>query len=268
MQTSPSFADELRRQRQAVGMSLQTLSRRTDLSVGFLSRLERGERQPSLPVLVKVRSALGLTAPLPEDILAPAVSSETLDDLLPRLGALIGSARELDLGELAKYLSLPIGSVRLGLRQLSNSLRPFGLVVLDDGSKVCLAAAPEMAEVVAEMVGTMDVPLGQAHLEILAIVVWHGQVTRRRIEQIRGVNCVDSLAWLVEHGLLTRDRDKETLGHANVYRITNHALQLAGVTSIDDLKRRMRTSMQQQSEEQGGIQGRHTDEYGRPTISL
>lgn len=243
MDEEPSIAAELRRQRKAIGMSLQSLSRRTGLSAGYLSRLERGDRQPSLGVLVSIREALGLIGALPPELLNPGVSDDTSTDVLVRLGGLLGAYHQLELGEASKYLGLSVGAVRVAARRLAAKLEGVGMTVLDDGSKVSLASAPGVGPMLAEMIGEAEVRLSKSHLEILAMVVWYGQITRRRIEEIRGVGSAESLAWLVEHGLLMGERDSETVGRANVYRVSTKVLELTGASSVDELKMRLGTVM-------------------------
>jgi chromosome segregation and condensation protein ScpB len=226
-------------------MSLKSLSRRTGLSVGYLSRLERGDRQPSLGVLVAIREALGLVGALPVELLNPGVNEEVGGDVLARLGGLLGVYHQLELGDASRYLGLSVGRIRVAARHLAAILEPAGMTVLDDGSKVSLASAPGVSPVLAEMIGEVEMRLGKAHLEILAMVVWYGQITRRRIEEIRGVGSAESLAWLVERGLLVGERDTETVGHANVYRISTRVLELTGASSIDELKLRLGAVMEQ-----------------------
>lgn len=190
-----------------------------------------------------IREALGLGGSLPEEVVSPGIRDVVDGNVIARLGAVMSAYHELELGQLADLLGMSVGGVRVGLRRLSSELRPLGMAIFDDGAKARLAPEPTMTEMVAKMVGTSEVTIGRAQMEILAIVIWHGQVTRRRIEEIRGVSSVESLAWLVEHGLLARDRDEETPGRANVYRVTSHALQLLGATSREEVRGRLQETL-------------------------
>lgn len=70
-----SLAESLREQRARAGLSLEQLACRAELSASHLSRLESGERQPSIAALFSLSQALGvpLSTLLGEDGQAPAV---------------------------------------------------------------------------------------------------------------------------------------------------------------------------------------------------
>jgi transcriptional regulator with XRE-family HTH domain len=55
-----SIADSLRQERARAGLTLQQLAERADLSPAHLSRLESGDRQPSVAALITLSRALGI----------------------------------------------------------------------------------------------------------------------------------------------------------------------------------------------------------------
>ncbi|MGK5496795.1 helix-turn-helix domain-containing protein [Streptomyces sp. URMC 125] len=57
----PSIAPQLRDLRRRSGLTLEAAARRLDLSPAHLSRLETGQRQPSLPLLLALARAYGTT---------------------------------------------------------------------------------------------------------------------------------------------------------------------------------------------------------------
>lgn len=61
----------LRRARENKGVSLADLARSTDISTSTLSRLESGQRKPSLELLLPITAALGI--PLDEIVAAPRI---------------------------------------------------------------------------------------------------------------------------------------------------------------------------------------------------
>lgn len=65
------IAPRLRRARERLGFSLADLARATDLSTSTLSRLECGQRKPSLELLLPITVALGI--PLDEIVAAPRI---------------------------------------------------------------------------------------------------------------------------------------------------------------------------------------------------
>lgn len=56
-----SLADSLREERTRAGLTLEQLAQRAELSTAHLSRLESGERQPSVAALISLSRALGVS---------------------------------------------------------------------------------------------------------------------------------------------------------------------------------------------------------------
>ena len=71
-----SIAENLREERTRAGLTLEQLARRAELSTPHLSRLESGERQPSIAALIALSRALGVSMAtlLGERRRAPAVA--------------------------------------------------------------------------------------------------------------------------------------------------------------------------------------------------
>lgn len=59
--STASVAPNLRQRRRAAGLTLEAAASRAGLSVAHLSRLETGQRQPSLPVLLTLSRCYGTT---------------------------------------------------------------------------------------------------------------------------------------------------------------------------------------------------------------
>ena len=57
----PLIAASIRDARARTGLTLDQMAQRTDLSVAHLSRLESGERQPSVAALIVLSRALGVS---------------------------------------------------------------------------------------------------------------------------------------------------------------------------------------------------------------
>ena len=71
-----SLAESLREERTRSGLTLEQLAQRADLSTAHLSRLESGDRQPSVAALIALSRALGVSMStlLGERRGAPAIS--------------------------------------------------------------------------------------------------------------------------------------------------------------------------------------------------
>jgi transcriptional regulator with XRE-family HTH domain len=61
MVASTALGERLRRARRAYGITLEEAGRRTGLSVAYVSRLETGQRQPSLPALLSLARCYATT---------------------------------------------------------------------------------------------------------------------------------------------------------------------------------------------------------------
>jgi transcriptional regulator with XRE-family HTH domain len=55
------FKDELRRLREASGLTQEALAQKAGTSIGNVRNYEQGLRLPSFPIVVKLASALGVT---------------------------------------------------------------------------------------------------------------------------------------------------------------------------------------------------------------
>src|SRR5439155_15446168 len=65
--SGPGLAEELRRRRVALGWTLEQVAEQAQVSVGMLSLIETSKRRPSLRSWQRIRQALGITEPLPEE---------------------------------------------------------------------------------------------------------------------------------------------------------------------------------------------------------
>jgi segregation and condensation protein B len=76
--------------------------------------------------------------------------------------------------------------------------------------------------------------IGKAGIETLSIIAYKGNVTRKEIEYIRGVNSQFALRGLLIRGLI----DKKSAPYderAMVYSITTEALMHLGIKNIEEL---------------------------------
>ncbi len=95
----------------------------------------------------------------------------------------------------------------------------------------CDRAFVDLADRATTVVATPK--LTGAHLEVLAIVMHSGAVTRRRIDEMRGLDSAEAVAHLVEWGLLRREGAE---GRSPLYRGTAKLVEVAGVASVEELR--------------------------------
>jgi transcriptional regulator with XRE-family HTH domain len=182
----PNLAEDLRRRRTALGWTLEQVAEQAQVSVGMLSLIETGKRRPSLRSRERIRGALVISEPLPEEAWRQH-PREITDDLVATLGGCLAAVRAATPAELSEATGVPISDVRLALRRLAEHLESTGMQVLDDGSHVQLAPDRRFHGAVGHLAQPQQLPrLSQEQAEVLAIVISDGMATRRRIEEIRG----------------------------------------------------------------------------------
>ncbi len=112
--------------------------------------------------------------------------------------------------------------------------RAIRIVRVGSGYKVDLA--PDLAYVRDRFYGRVkDVKLNQAAIDCLALVAYQPGVSRREIEQHRGQPSGGVLSQLVRRELLELRREGKGKDAEMHYFPTERMLQLAGMTSLDDL---------------------------------
>ncbi len=79
-----------------------------------------------------------------------------------------------------------------------------GITLLQTETEVALAIAPTTAHVIDEVYAGDKAEIGDAGLEVLAILLYSGPSTRATIDYIRGVNSSFSVRALLTRGLIER----------------------------------------------------------------
>ena len=249
-----TLAEELPRRRTALRWTLEQVAEQAQVSVGMLSLIETGKRRPSLKSWGRIRGALGIIEPLPEEAWRQR-PREISDELVAALGACLAAVRAATLAEVAEGTGAPIANVRLALRRLAEQLEATGMQVLDDGSHVQLAPEQRFHSAVAHLRQPETLPrLTQEQAEVLAIVISDGMATRRRIEEVRGATQLsigpegpvsvprdssETLALLLSQGLLSAERDDHAVGRALVYGPTPRLLQLLRAETLEEARQAM-----------------------------
>jgi len=90
---------------------------------------------------------------------------------------------------------------------LKERLRGGGTALIETESELRLATSANSSDTVEEVSGrALQGEVGQAGLEVVAIVLYRGPTTRFNIDYIRGVNSSATVRTLVSRGLLERVR--------------------------------------------------------------
>jgi len=121
------------------------------------------------------------------------------------------------------------------LSRLGETLHSRGIRLVREGEFVALATAPETKETIEAMRREeREGPLGKAGLETLAVIIYHGPLSRAEVEYIRGVNSSSILRSLSMRGLIEKiDNPKDR--RSFLYRVTPELPAALGVTSLAEL---------------------------------
>lgn len=137
--------------------------------------------------------------------------------------------------ELAKALNLSGTEVAEALNELEIAMSGRGLVLMRAGDTVTLGTSPEAHTVLEKLYKEeLSKGLSKASIETLSIVMYGDEVTRGKIDYIRGVNSGFILRSLLVRGLIERKvypRDRKRF----MYTPTVALLATFGVEKVESL---------------------------------
>lgn len=108
------------------------------------------------------------------------------------------------------------------------------LVELDGSYQLC--TKPQFApQVKAALELRRSAPLSNAAMEVLAIIAYNQPVTRGFIEQVRGVDSSQTVANLVERGLVEEAGRLDVPGRPIAFRTSAGFLRSFGLASLEEL---------------------------------
>lgn len=140
----------------------------------------------------------------------------------------------VSLVELAKWLKEKPDSVKMALANLSSFYKERGVVIVSDGDSVSFGTHPDNSALVESLQKEeFSRELGRAGLEILAVILYKGPISRREIDYIRGVNSGFILRTLLVRGLIERTEDSTDRSYS--YKSTLKLLEHLGLTRREDL---------------------------------
>lgn len=158
------------------------------------------------------------------------------NDLMARAEAfLFSEGGTLTLRKLAQLLEVKEPQLQEALQALSERLAGTGLALIRTDTEVSLAVAKETSPAVQKAYEReLSQEIGDAGLEVLAIVLYRGPSTRAQIDYIRGVNTSWTIRNLLTRGLLERTGNPED-GREYLYRPTVELLSHMGVRDLAEL---------------------------------
>lgn len=125
--------------------------------------------------------------------------------------------------------------IEIGLSDLQQKLEGRGIRLSRFEDEVALTTASKAGELIEKLTREeLTKDLGKAGLETLSIILYHGPVSRREIDYIRGVNSQFILRNLLIRGLIQKvpsEKDQRTF----LYKATLELLSFLGLEKINDL---------------------------------
>lgn len=159
-----------------------------------------------------------------------------MDDRAQKIQALLfAEGGALTFKSLAKSLECSENDLVPALAALREALEGSGLALVVSDTEASLVVSREAREAVAKKIAEeYERDIGDAGLEVLAVVLYEGPSTRATVDYIRGVNSSSTIRNLLARGLLERAGNPAD-GREYIYRPTVALLAHLGATSRDKL---------------------------------
>lgn len=151
-------------------------------------------------------------------------TAHTLESLL------FAAGEPLELSRIAAILECTPARVQELLAELRARL-VYGTRVIVTETTAALVTAPEAAPALEKLFAIEGRDVGPAGLEVLALILYEGPLTKTHIDHIRGVNSSSTLRALMQRGLIERTK----AGKDNVYAPTAETLAHIGITAPAEL---------------------------------
>lgn len=171
-----------------------------------------------------------------------------MDNLSARIEAfLFSEGGSLTLRKLGTLLEVKDTELLPALQELAERLEGSGLTLVKTDTEVSLAISKEASLAVQKAYEReLGKEIGDAGLEVLAIVLYRGPSTRAQIDYIRGVNTSSTIRTLLARGLLERTGNPED-GREYLYRPTVELLSHLGVRDREELPEYQETTAELQA---------------------
>ena len=159
-----------------------------------------------------------------------------MNPIAAKIEALLFSEGEsVTLKRLSQLLEVPIPELYPALDSLEAGLSGRGVTLVRTDLSVALAVSAEAGEVVRKAHDKeLSRDVGDAGLEVLAIVLYRGPTTRAQIDYIRGVNTSSTVRNLLSRGLIER-AENPLDSREYLYRPTPELLAHLGVEEAKKL---------------------------------
>jgi segregation and condensation protein B len=137
--------------------------------------------------------------------------------------------------KLAQLLECTPQELHSALEELSLSLQDRGITLIETDTEAALAVSPGARDSVQKAFEReLGREIGDAGLEVLAILLYRGPSTRAQVDYIRGVNSSSTMRTLLARGLVERTGNPDD-AREYLYRPTVELLAHMGASSAQEL---------------------------------
>ena len=159
-----------------------------------------------------------------------------MSDLTNKIQAfLFSEGGSLTLRKLMSHLEVQEPELRAALDELQEHLEGSGLTLIRSETEATLAVSSQTSAVLQKAYqAELGREIGDAGLEVLAIVLYRGPSTRSQIDYIRCVHTSSTIRTMLARGLLERTGNPED-GREYFYRPTVELLSHLGVRRVEEL---------------------------------
>ncbi len=162
-----------------------------------------------------------------------------MNDALPladRIEALLFSeGGSLTIKKLVQLLGCSEDELKDGIVRLEQKRAGSGIAVVKTDTEIALVVSPAAAQTIEKAFEReVGKEIGDAGLEVLAIILYRGPSTRSQIDYIRGVNTSSTIRALAARGLLERIANPSD-AREYLYRPTTELIAYLGVTEATSL---------------------------------
>lgn len=139
--------------------------------------------------------------------------------------------------KIAEIIGCPPKVIENVVKMLKNEYdetnRAFTIKMVNKGYRIytCL----EFSELIKNLKGKRELYLSNAALTTLAVIVYRQPITRKAIEQIRGVDSTGVINTLQDVGLIKIVGKGEGFGHPYLYGTTDRFIEVFHLKSLEDL---------------------------------
>ena len=111
-----------------------------------------------------------------------------------------------------------------------------GINIIKINDKYQMCSNPRYSEYVRKALNmNRCIPLSSAAMEVLAIIAYKQPITKKLIQDIRGVDCSNVINNLVQKDLIAETGRLDIPGKPIIYSVTENFFRCFGISSLDEL---------------------------------